>query len=58
MDIMQYYQTMTVQESRMRLQKYTRKNDGYLNIEKFGFYIYNILKALPFFKRFSQEILL
>ena len=58
MGLMNEFQPMAINTERSKLINYVDKSTGYLNMEKYGMFIYYILKDKAFFNRFSQETLL
>jgi len=64
MGLMNEFQPMPINTERNKLINYIDKSTGYLNMEKYGMFIYYLLKDKDsklynsFFNRFSQETLL
>ena len=58
MGLMNEFQPMPINTDRSKLINYVDKSTGYLNMEKYGMFIYYLLKDTAFFNRFSQETLL
>ena len=48
----------TNQKDTKKLKQYCSKVDGYIDMEKYGLYVHNLLKDMPFFKRFDKKTLL
>lgn len=58
MGLMNEFQPMPINTERNKLINYVDKSTGYLNMEKYGMFIYYLLKDKAFFNRFNQETLL
>ena len=58
MGLMNEFQPMPINTERNKLISYIDKSTGYLNMEKYGMFIYYLLKDKPFFNRFNKETLL